>query len=247
MAAASTDRRSHASPWGGVERRAVGRTAASWRVIPAPGAPPPPTPVEPASAPEAAPPAPIGFDEADLARACAAITAEVRAETAAAAAGHADQRIAAALERIASALESADAVLAERRRQFREAAAVLAAAATEALALGPGVKIAARLADALAADCLTRFDPELALTLEVAPDIADALAARLAASPVVQARPGRVAVEAASGIGPGEARLVWADGAADWSAQRLHDDAAALIRRLTAPAEPISSNESEPA
>ena len=247
MVEPGTARVGHASPWVGVERRAVSRTPASWRVIPDPGAPPAPPPAPAVREPEAAPPAPLGFDEADLARACAAVAAGVRAEATRAAAELEEKRIADTLERIAGALDTADAVLAERCRQFREAAAVLAAAATEALALGPGVKIAARLADALAADCLARFAPDLALTVEVAPEIADALAARLAASPVVRTRPGRVAVEALAGMGPGEARLVWADGTADWSAQRLHDDAAALIRRLTAPAPSSLSNESEPA
>lgn len=235
------------SPWVARPAGARRQRSAAWQVIAAPGAPPPSAPVEPVPEPEAEAPTVLVFDEGDLARACAGIAAAVQAAEAEAAAARDERRIAEALEAIADRLASADAVLAAQRRQFREAAAVLAAAATEALALGPGVKLAARLADALAADCLGRFAPELALTVEVAPDIADALAARLAAAPVVKARPGRVAVEPVPGIGPGEARLVWADGVADWSAQRLHADAAALIRRLVEPAEPSSNKDREEA
>jgi hypothetical protein len=223
------------------------RQAATWQTIATPGAPLEPTAAEPVPEPEAAAPKPLCFDEAELARACAAVATAVRAAEAEAASECHERRIAAALEAIAGALDSADAVLAEQRRQFREAAAVLAAAATEALALGPGVKLAARLADALAVDCLGRFDAELALTVEVAPEIADALAAKLAASPVVKSRPGRVAVEPAAGMAAGEVRLVWADGTADWSAERLHADAAALIRRFVEPATSSSSKDREEA
>jgi hypothetical protein len=247
MAGTSTDHGSRVPLWGGPVLRASGRAAVSWREIPTPGAILAPEPDEPMAEPEPVPAAPLGFDETDLARVCASVAATVRAEVLQAAMDRDAKRIADALERIAQSLDQADAILAERRRQFREAASILAAAATEALALGPGVKVAARLADALVADCLARFDPDLALTVEVAPDIVDALAARLAASPVVKARPGRVAVEAAGDIGPGEVRLVWADGAADWSAERLHADAAALIRRLTEPTRPSPSMETEQA
>jgi hypothetical protein len=243
MVEASTCR-DGADSWVGAARRPGRRSAPTWRVIAEPGAPVAPAPVEPVPVPEPGPRARLGFDETDLARACAAVAATVRAAESEAAAERAERRIADALEAIAGSLDSADAVLAESRRQFREAAAHLAAAATEALALGPGAKVAARLADALAADCLARFDPALALTVEVAADIADALAARLATSPVVQARPGRVAVEAVADMGPGEARLVWQDGAADWSVERLHADAAALIRRLAEPTRPSASNAS---
>jgi hypothetical protein len=247
MTEASSDRGSPMPLWGGPALRARGRAAVTWRQISSPGPILATEPDEPMAEPEPVPAAPLAFDETDLARACASVAATVRAEVLQAAMDREEKRIADALERIAQSLDQADAVLAERRRQFREAAGILAAAATEALALGPGVKIAARLADALVADCLERFDPELALTVEVAPDIVDALAARLAASPVVKTRPGRVAVEAAGDIGPGEARLVWPDGAADWSAQRLHADAAALIRRLTEPTPPSPSMETEQA
>lgn len=233
------------SPWVARDPGTRRRRAAAWQVIPAPGAPPQPAPVEPACEPEAAAPTSLAFDEADLARACAAVAATVRAAEAEAAAADDERRIANALEAIATAFDSADALVAEQRRQFREAAAVLAAAATEALALGPRVELATRLADALAADCLGRFDPELALTVEVASDIADALAARLAAAPVVEARPGRVTVEPVPEMGAGEARLVWADGTADWSAERLHADAAELIRRLVEPAKPPSNKDRE--
>ncbi len=247
MTEASSDHGSPVPPWGGPVLRATGRAAVTWREIPNPGAIPAPEPDEPMAGSEPVPTASLRFDESDLARLCACVAATLRAEVLEAAMDREEKRIADALERIALSLDQADAVLAERRRQFREAASVLAGAATEALALGPGVKVAARLADALVADCLARFDPELALTVEVAPDIVDALAARLAASPVVKARPGRVAVEAAGDIGPGEARLVWADGAADWSLARLHADAAALIRRLTESSRPTPSMETEQA
>ena len=247
MVEASTYPDGNAGSWVDAERRAGHRRAATWRVIAEPGAPVAADPVEPVPVPEAEPRARLGFDEADLARACAAVAATVRTAENDAASAREERRIALALEAIAGSLDSADAVLAESRRQFREAAAFLAAAATEALALGPGAKVAARLADALAADCLARFDPALALTVEVAADIADALAARLAASPVVQARPGRVAVAAVADMGPGEARLVWQDGAADWSVERLHADAAAVIRRLTEPTQPSRRKESEQA
>ena len=247
MAAAKQTSATPVSLWIGRSSDAAHRRSAAWQVIPEPGAPAEPVPVEAVAEPEAMAPKRLAFDEADLARACAGIAAAVRAAEAEAAALRDERRIAEALEAIAGTLDHNDAVLAEQRRQFRKAAAVLAAAATEALALGPGVKIAARLADALAADCLARLEPELALTVEVAPDIADALAAKLAAAPAVKARPGRVAVEPVPGIGPGEARLVWADGVADWSVQRLHDDAAALIRRLVEPAEPSSNKDREEA
>jgi|GEM_PF-4643739 len=234
-----------ASPW--VARAPGGRRrqAAAWQVIPAPDAPPRPTPVEPVSEPPATAPTSLAFDEADLARACAAVAARVGAAEAEAAAARDERRIASALEAIAAAFDSVDARVAEQRRQFREAAGVLAAAATEALALGPRGELAARIAEALAADCLGRFEPELALTVEVAPDIADALAAKLAVAPVVKARPGRVAVEPVSGMAAGEARLVWTDGTADWSAERLHADAAALIRRLVEPATPSANKDRE--
>lgn len=254
MVWASLDRASSAGSQRSAERRTGARTAVAWREIAEPGADPAPKAGEPVAEPETPPEAPFSFDEADLARACAAVATTVRDAEIEAAAAREERRIADALEAIMSKLDSADEVLAQRRRQFREAAANLAAAVTEALAMGPGVEVAIRLADALAADCLARFDPEMALTVEVAPDIADALAARLASSPAMAARPGRVAVEPVASIAPGEARLVWPDGSADWSAARLHADAAALVRRLTEPETPSQSpetppqnNESEPA
>lgn len=235
-----------ASPWdAGRASLGSGRPGNPWHLVQEPGAAAEPAAAAPEPAPEPAAPAPLSFDEADLARACAGIATTVRAEAEAAAALRDERRIADALDAVARTMDGADAVLAERRRQFREAAATLAAAATEAVTPGPTAKLAARLADALAADFLRRFATDLALTVEVRPEIADALAARLAASPVVEARIGRLAVEAAADLGPGEARLVWADGAAEWSVQRLHDDAAALVRRLVEPANPSPNKERE--
>lgn len=174
----------------------------------------------------------LAFDEADLARACALAAVEARrAEREAAAAGH-EARIAAALETIAGSLDAADAVLAERRLQFREATAALAALATDALRMAPGAHAAAQIAEALTADCLARFDAELDLAVEVAPEIADALAARLESSAVVKRRAGRVTVEAVSSSEPGAVRLVWPNGSADWSIPRVQAAAAALIRQL---------------
>jgi hypothetical protein len=182
------------------------------------------------------PPAPttIVFDESDLARAMAAAAATAREAARQAAEAESAARVAAALEVIAGGLDGADAVLARRKQQFREAAAQLAALAAEAIGTGNG-KLARRLADALTADCLSRFEPTLALTIEVAPELADPLAALLEASPVVRSRPGRVAVEPVATLAPGEARLVWTDGRADWSIERITKAAAELIRRLTDP------------
>ena len=175
----------------------------------------------------------LAFDEADLARACAGVAVDARlAEREAGAASH-EARIAAALEAIAGSLDAADAVLDERRLQFREATAALAALATETLRAPPGAKLAARLADALATDCLARFDSELAVVIEAAPEIADALAARLESSAVVERRAGRVTVEAVAAIEPGAVRLVWPNGSAEWSIDRVQEAAAVLLRRLT--------------
>ncbi len=192
----------------------------------------------------------LAFDEADLARACAQVALEARlAEREAAAAGH-EARIAAALEAIAGSLDAADAVLDERRLQFREAAGVLAALATEALHIPSGAELAGRLADGLATDCLARFDSELAIVIEAAPEIADALAARLASSAVVERRAGRVTVEAVAAIEPGAVRLVWPHGSAEWSIQRVQEAAAARLRRLTdddrQPSEPSVPRQSSP-
>jgi hypothetical protein len=192
----------------------------------------------------------LAFDEADLARACAQVALDVRlAEREAAAAGH-EARIAAALEAIARSLDAADAVLDERRLQFREAAGVLAALATKALRLPSGAELAERLADGLASDCLARFDSELDIVVEAAPEIADALAARVASSAVVERRAGRVTVEAVAAIEPGAVRLVWPQGSAEWSIQRIQETAAALVRRLTdddrPPSEPSVPRQSSP-
>jgi hypothetical protein len=179
-------------------------------------------------------PLPMLFDEADLARAMTAAAAESRLAERQAAAAQAAARVATALEAIALQLATVDELIDLRTRQFREATAALAALATEAVGRGGG-KVAARLADALASDCLARFDPGLLLTVEVAPEIADSFAAALEASPALRDRPGRIAVEAVASLAPGEARLVWPDGEAEWSSHRLHEAAANLVRRLAQP------------
>lgn len=175
------------------------------------------------------------FDETELARACAdAAAAACLAERRAAASAH-EARIAAALAAIGRSLDGIDALLAARQHRFREAAATLAKVAVEALAVPGGPAQVARLADALAVDCLARLDPELDLTVEVEPQLADALAARLDASPLVRRRAGRLAVEAAPGIAPGAVRLVWPDGSADWSVDRIGEAAAALLLEMAEP------------
>jgi hypothetical protein len=179
-------------------------------------------------------PRPMLFDEADLASALTAAAAESRLAERQAAASRAADRVAGALEAIAMQLGTIDELIALRTRQFREATAALAALATETVGRGGG-KVAARLADALASDCLARFDPALPLTIEVAPETADALAAALEASPALRDRPGRIAVEAVASLASGEARLVWPDGEAEWSSRRLHEAAADLVRRLAQP------------
>lgn len=190
----------------------------------------------PASHEPEVPPTPrkLVFDESDLACAMAAAAATAREAGRQAAEAEGAARVAAALDVIAGALDGVDAVLALRKQQFREAAAALAALAAEAIGIGSG-KLASRLAEALTADCLNRFEPTVALTIEVAPELADPLAALLEASPVVRSRPGRVAVEPVATLAPGESRLVWADGRADWSIERITKAAAELIRRLTDP------------
>jgi hypothetical protein len=189
----------------------------------------------PAEAPdERSAPRPMLFDEADLASALTAAAAESRLAERQAVASRAAERVATALEAIALQLGTVDELIALRTRQFREATAALAALATETVGRGGG-RLAARLADALASDCLARFDPALALTIEVAPEIADPLAATLEASPALRNRPGRISVEAVASLASGEARLVWPDGEADWSSSRLHESAADLVRRLAQP------------
>jgi hypothetical protein len=176
------------------------------------------------------------FDEAELARACAeAAAAACLAERRAAVSAH-EAQIAAALAAIGRSLDRIDALLAERQHRFRAAAATLAKVAVEALAVPGGPAQVARLAEALAVDCLARLDPELDLTVEVEPQLADALAAKLDASPLVRHRAGRLAVEAAAGIAPGAVRLVWPDGSADWSIDRIGAAAAALLLEIAEPA-----------
>lgn len=209
------------------------RSKAAWPEIGEAGDMAPAAAAAPAAPVEPEPPAPLLFDEADLARATAAVASEIRSNEQQAAACRDAERLAAALEAVAGQLTAADALIALRTRQFREAAAALAALATAAVGRAGGGKVAARLADALVTDCLSRFDPSLALAIEVSPEIADSLAATLEATPALRNRPGRIAVEAVATLAPGEARVIWADGEADWSIQRLHDDAAGLIRRLT--------------
>ena len=210
------------------------RAAAAWPEIGEPGA------MLSATAPlaeapeEQRAPAPMLFYEADLARALTAAVAESRSAERQAAAAQAADRVATALEAIVLQMATVDEVIDLRTRQFREATAALAALATETVGRGGG-KVAARLADALASDCLARFDPALALTIEVAPEIADRLAATLEASPALRNRPGRISVEAVASLASGEARLVWPDGEADWSSSRLHASAADLVRRLAQP------------
>jgi hypothetical protein len=229
------------------------RAAATWPEVGEPEASSRAT-ATPAEAPEErCAPLPMLFDEADLARALTAAAAESRLAEGQAAAAHAAARVAAALEVIALQLATVDELIDLRTRQFREAAAALAALATETVGRGGG-KVAARLADALASDCLARFDPSLPLTIEVAPEIADPLAATLESSPALRDRPGRIAVEAVASLATGEARLVWPDGEAEWSSRRLHEAAADLVRRLAQPdrrdrraggSRPVADNRSE--
>ncbi len=222
------------------------RASAMWPAIGEPGDR---TPQPAAELGAPSDPPPLRFDEADLARATAAVAAESRALARQAVEAEAAARQAAALEAIVARLQLFDEALAQRTRQFREAAVALAALATETVGRGAGggqsarlaTQLAAQLAEALTRDCLRRFDPNLALTVEVAPALADPLAATLRGLPALQSRPGRIAVEAVAGLEPGEARLVWADGEADWSTRRLHDAGAAVIRRLTEPADASST------
>jgi len=207
----------------------------TWSSLPEVGAA-----VEPPAAaddlPSALAPPALAFDEADLARACAGAAAAARAGERAVLEAERETRVEQALAAIAAAFDGVDGVLEERRQQLRRAAATLAASAAAAVAPRAPKQLAARLAQALVDDCLGRLDPALALTVEVAPALADALAARLDGSPVVQARPGRVAVEAVPDLAPGEARLVWADGHAEWSTARLAAEAEAFLARLAEPA-----------
>lgn len=195
----------------------------------------------------AAPPAILAFDEADLARACAAAATAARAEERAAMAEERETRIGEALAAIAAAFDAVDAVMEERRQQLRTAAATFAASAAETVAPSTPKQLASRLALALVDDCLARLDPDLALTVEVAPELADMLAARLDAAPAIRRRPGRVAVEAVDDLAAGDARLVWADGHAEWSAERLKADAMTMLERLAQPARNPNATTKEPA
>lgn len=213
-------------------RSATGPVAAAWPKLlgreraaeqaPATVEPPPGQPVA------------CRFSEADLARACAAVASRERAAERAALLAEREAMATAALAAIAGRLAEVDGMLALQRRRFREAAAALAGLVAEAIAPADDAGIAARLAEALADDCLARLDPEQALVIEVAPAIAGILAARIETIPALAGRSGRIAVEPVAALPPGEARVVWAHGHGEWSIDSIRQTAMRLVPRLLA-------------
>lgn len=172
------------------------------------------------------------FDEIELARICASVDRAAR---------HAERqemtlaiegRTASALESIAAAVGALDAAFEARLAELRRMAAQLAAAAVEALGVTSPARLAARLTESLADECLGRLDPLLPLTVEVSAEMVDPLAAAIGRPGAVPLRPGRISIEPASGLALGEARLVWPDGHAEWSASDLRSRAAAILDGL---------------
>lgn len=234
-----------------VGRRPAPRTggAPAWPVIAFAASPAEAATATDAAAPGLASPAELRFDEAELARICVAVDRVAR---------HAERRdmtqaiegrTLAAVERIAAAVGELDQALQARVAELRRTTARLAAATVEALGATSPARVAARLAETLVDECLGRLDPLLPLTIEVAAELVDPLAAALGRAPGAPARPGRIAIEAAADLAPGEARLVWPDGHAEWSATELRSRAAAILEDLAAvegdPAttEPISARD----
>ncbi|HRY27202.1 MAG: hypothetical protein H6852_17475 [Geminicoccaceae bacterium] len=172
------------------------------------------------------------FDEADLARICAAVDEAARQAAREEMARAIEGRTMAALECLASAIDALDAALDARVAELRRTAANLAAATVEALGASSSERVAVRLAETLVDECLGRLDPLLPLTIEVAAELVDPLAAALGRVPGLPARPGRLAIEPARDLAPGEARLVWPDGHAEWSLTELRHRAALILDGL---------------
>ncbi|MEZ5862148.1 MAG: hypothetical protein R3D28_24795, partial [Geminicoccaceae bacterium] len=140
-----------------------------------------------------------------------------------------------------------DAALEARVAELRRTTARLAAATVETLGATAPEPVAIRLAETLADECLARLDPLLPLTVEVAEELVEPLAAALDRVPGLATRPGRLVVEPAAGLAPGEARLVWPDGHAEWSLAELRQQAARILEGLAgddpATVEPANARE----
>ncbi len=172
------------------------------------------------------------FDEADLGRICAAVDGAARAATRDELTRAIEGRTMAALERLAAAIGTLDAVLDARVAELRRTTARLAAATVATLGATAPERVAVRLAVTLADECLGRLDPLLPLTVEVAAELVEPLRAALDRVPGLPARPGGLAVEPAADLAPGEARLAWPDGHAEWSLAELRQRAALILEGL---------------
>ncbi len=174
----------------------------------------------------------LAFDEGELGRICAAVDRAARAAAGEAMTMAIEGRTMAALESLAAGIGALDAALEARVAELRRTTARLAAATVATLGATLPERVADRLAATLADECLGRLDPLLPLTVEVAAELVEPLRAALDRVPGLAARPGGLGVAPAADLTPGEARLVWPDGHAEWSLAELRQRAALILEGL---------------
>jgi flagellar assembly protein FliH len=178
------------------------------------------------------PPEPT-FTKAELEAARAAAASEARAAARAEAAGSTEAQAAATLARLEAALAAvldARARLAEeaQRRAMEITQAVLRKAVPALSRKAPLLEI-----EAMVADCLRETFDEPRIVLRVADALFEAMHKRLAALTAATGFAGRVILLADETLGPGDARVEWADGGAERDIGRLMRDIdGALARAL---------------
>ena len=198
----------------------------------------------PAPAPEPS------FTKAEFEAARSAAAGEARAAALTEAAASSDARAAAAL----AAMQTGLAALLEARARVAEEAQRRAVELIQAV-LRKAVPILARKAalleiEAMVADCLRETFDEPRIVLRVADALFEPLQKRLAALTAAAGFAGRIVLLADETLGPGDARVEWAEGGAERDIGRLMRDIdGALARALdTIPVpgtSPLEENKNE--
>ncbi len=184
---------------------------------------PPPPPPEPT------------FSRAEVEAARAAAAAAARAATLAEAAQSIEERAAGAVESLARGLgellQDRERLAEQSQRQTLEIARLVTRKLAPALARRDPV---AEL-EGFIAECLQEAFDEPRVVLRVAEGVFETVQKRLSHLTTAAGYPGRVILLGDDALGPGDARVEWADGGAERNSQRLlHDLEAVLARAIEA-------------
>lgn len=195
--------------------------------------PDPPPPARKAPPPPPPPPPEPTFSKAELEAARLAGLAEGRAQALAEATQAIEQRLADALSALESGLKSLiedrDSAIGEARRNGLETVRAIVQKAVPVLCRkSPLTEL-----EAMIAECLREAFDEPRIVLRVSDALFEPLQARLGALTLSTGFAGKVVLLADEALGPGDARVEWAEGGAERDTRRLlRDIDEALMRAL---------------